>query len=200
MKKTTQKQQEFDERILEYIRFCNGFGHKCTDSFISARFGISERTVRQSIERLRENNIIWNFQDGLGYFIGETDTEDGNRLNDRWLAQEDARAIKCFIHSRYARSKRKNPNQIRLDGFVAELLAEVTGKSVVERYFEAMKKRCEPDKYNDNCILSGSRCKFWDSCDIAFSEGFIDFTDLTPNQIAALEPYAMKWAESEVTK
>ena len=196
MKKTTQKQQEFDERILEYIRFCNGFGHKCTDSFISARFGISERTVRQSIERLRENNIIWNFQDGLGYFIGETDTEDGNRLNDKWLAQEDNRAIQNFKHSKFARSKRNNPSQTTFDGIVSELLNECEPKpekSVVERYFEAMKAYCTPAVCDD--------CIFWDPCDFVTKAPFdTSFSVLTPAQLTALEPYALAWAESEGMK
>lgn len=124
------KQDEFDNRVLNFIQEWSDLSDwskaleisYCDDVGIAVYFEISTRTARKSIQRLRKTHIIWNFQDGRGYIIGETDTEEGNRLNDLWLNQEDSRAIQNFAHSKYARSRRKNPNQ--MDMYINKLTDE----------------------------------------------------------------------------
>lgn len=111
-----------DERIFRFIRNCNRLNAKCTNKRLSFWFNLTEREVRKTMHELRKTHIIWNLQDGRGYIIGETDTEEGNRLNDLWLKQEDSRAIQNFAHSKYARSQRKNPNQ--MDMYINKLTNE----------------------------------------------------------------------------
>lgn len=201
MKKTTQKQQEFDESVLEYIRHCNRRGWKCDDWAIHIHFSISERRARESIARLRRTHAILNFQDGNGYILPNALDELGQAQIARWKAQEFSRSMSILMGLKGATMAQSDPNQLKIDmdGFVSELLeACQSEKTVVERYFEAMKMRCD----NGTCYgrYEYGRCPFYDVCDIVFSDGFICFSDLTPAQIAALEPYAIKWAESEGTK
>lgn len=195
------KQTEIDKRVFGFIGWCNNQSVKCDDMIIALHIDKKERRARESIARLRKTHAILNFQDGNGYILPNALDELGQAQIARWKAQEFSRAMSILMGLKGATMAQSDPNQLKIDmdGFVSELLeACQSEKTVVERYFEAMKMRCD----NGTCYdrYDYGRCPFYDVCDIVFADGFICFSDLTPAQIAALEPYAMKWAESEGTK
>ena len=197
MEKTNAKQQKFDAEVLEFIRMYTNINYNCTDKDIANKFNVSTDVARKSVERLRKTESIINLQDKRGYRLENGDDEDGQALIRRWIAQETSRAIACFAHLKGAKSKLKNPNQMMIDLHKAVDDAFNEYNPVVERYFEAMKNHCD----NNSCYgYQNGKCPFYDVCDIAFGKGFINFTDLTPAQITALEPYAIAWAESEGIK
>jgi hypothetical protein len=204
MKKTNAKQQEFDESVLEYIRHCNSFGHICNNFFISARFDVDERRARESIARLRKKNAILNFQDGQGYILPNEFDELGQAQIKRWKQQEFGRAMSIIVGLKGATMAQSDPNQLKIDmdGFVSELLESFGANEynpVVEMYFEAMKTRCKDSR----CFIEGVKCRYYDSCNPIMNyrrRMDMNFTDLTPAQITALEPYALAWAESEGTE
>ncbi len=67
-------------------------------SWIAMHLGMSDRTVRQMIEELRnEGHLICNSQDGRGYFIAETDAEIARQYRqDCARAMSILRRIKPF--------------------------------------------------------------------------------------------------------
>jgi hypothetical protein len=200
MKKTNAKQQEFDESVLEYIRHCNSFGHICNNFFISAKFDVDERRARESVARLREKHAILNFQDGNGYILPNDFDELGQAQIKRWKAQEFGRAMSILMGLKGATMAQSDPNQLKIDmdGFVSELLESCQPENtVVERYFDYMKYVCNHTDLSccqESCLVTKS-CDMFEWCIKEYS-----YDCLTRDQITALEPYALAWAESEGTK
>ena len=194
MEKTNAKQQKFDAEVLEFIRMYTNINYNCTDKDIANKFNVSTDVARKSVERLRKTESIINLQDKRGYRLENGDDEDGQALIRRWIAQETSRAIACFAHLKGAKSKLKNPNQMMIDLHKAVDDAFNEYNPVVEMYFVAMKEHCLQD-ICINCYFEEKGCK--KIVKYPFDE---NFTDLTADQLTALEPYAIAWAESEGMK
>jgi len=107
-----------DERILNLIRA----NHGLTAAEIAAILDTNNREVRKVISRLRRQHSIINLQDGIGYFIADLDTENGQWLNDLWIKQETNRAKANFMHLKGAINARKNPAQIDWNEIMREVL------------------------------------------------------------------------------
>lgn len=112
-------------KVLGLIGYGKTWG--CTRMMLRMRTGLTDRTVRNIIEKLREDgHLICNDQDGNGYYLPESDADVLRQYRrDCARAMSILKRLKAFRYEvRLMEQKEENKDQITVE----EILMLMEGK------------------------------------------------------------------------